>query len=557
MGVHYRLVVEQQQYDDYLKFFPAEKLIILDKKYQDEYDTCDDLGDTKSKGPGPARNFIWEHSIAEGHDWHWVMDDNIEMFLRLHNNQRIPVADGTIFHAMEEFVLRYQNIAMAGPQYFMFAPSRAKLPPFTVGTRIYSCNLIRNDLPYRWRGRYNEDTDLSLQMLKDGWNTVQFNAFLQLKVRTQTLGGGNTEAFYAEEGTLPKSQMLVDMHPDVAKLVWRFSRWHHHVDYSQFKNRKLVKREDYVAPEANPYKMKLVERQSARPPRVLKEKQIVVPEIVKNLDEKVFIDAYEHAVARLTDFTELKYPIYIPTKNRADIASTPRKLEAEGIKFILVVEQEDVENYKKFFPDAEYLVLDKSNQGIAYARNACKADAVKRKAQYHWQVDDDVRGVCISKDAKETNISFTNGIGVMEHLVDSFDNLAAVCFRHMAFSRTEKKDIKFNHIIYSFKLIESDTDIQFRDGTIEDIEHTLQLLDAGKSTVVFNRLLYKTPATGTEKGGNTDHIHTLESREKRAKGTKSYWPGVFKLRETTDGIKIAPSRIWGTFKQRPVPKAGK
>lgn len=260
INVPYRLVVEEQQYEEYAQFFPAEKLLILDKTFQDNYNTFDDLGNTKSKGPGAARNFIWEHSIAEGHDWHWVMDDNITLFARLHKNQRIPVGDGTIFHAMEDFVLRYENIAMAGPQYWMFAPSRSKLPPFVVGTRIYSCNLIRNDVPFRWRGRYNEDTDLSLVMLKAGWQTVQFNAFLQYKLTTQTLGGGNTEAFYAGEGTLPKSQMLVDMHPDVAKLVWKFGRWHHHVNYNPYKDIPLIKKKEFVEPTENPYKFKLTGR---------------------------------------------------------------------------------------------------------------------------------------------------------------------------------------------------------------------------------------------------------------------------------------------------------
>jgi hypothetical protein len=260
INVSYRLVVEQQQYAEYAEHFSADKLLILDKTFQDNYNTFDDLGDSKSKGPGAARNFIWEHSIAEGHDWHWVMDDNITLFARLHKNQRIPVGDGTIFHAMEDFVLRYENIAMAGPQYWMFAPSRSKLPPFVVGTRIYSCNLIRNDVPFRWRGRYNEDTDLSLMMLKAGWQTVQFNAFLQYKLTTQTLGGGNTEAFYAGEGTLPKSQMLVDMHPDVAKLVWKFGRWHHHVNYNPYKDIPLIKKKEFVEPTENPYKFKLTGR---------------------------------------------------------------------------------------------------------------------------------------------------------------------------------------------------------------------------------------------------------------------------------------------------------
>lgn len=253
LGVSFRLVIEEQQYKDYSQCFSRDKLIVLDKQYQRDYDTFDDLGDTKSKGPGPARNFIWDLAISEGHAWHWVMDDNILSFRRLHKNQKIPYADDTPFRAMEDFVLRYENIAMAGPQYFMFAPARRRLPPFITNTRIYSCNLIRNDLPFRWRGRYNEDTDLSLCMLKAGWCTVQFNAFLQDKLSTQVMKGGNTEAFYKAEGTFAKSSMLQRMHPDVARVTQRFSRIHHYVDYSQWKSMPLIKRKDYVAPEVNPY----------------------------------------------------------------------------------------------------------------------------------------------------------------------------------------------------------------------------------------------------------------------------------------------------------------
>ena len=237
MGVFYTIVIEEQEYDDYAKVIDKEKILILDKKYQDEYDTCDDLGNTKSKGPGAARNFIWDHSIKKGYKWHWVMDDNIKLFRRWNHNRRIKCYDGTPFKVMEDFVLRYKNIAMAGPNYSFFVIDKwAYLyGPFTVNTRIYSCNLIRNDVPFRWRGRYNEDTDLSLQMLKAGWCTVQFNVFLQEKTNTQVLKGGNTDAFYAKEGTIPKSKMQVQLHPDVSKLTWRYGRWHHHVNYNKFK----------------------------------------------------------------------------------------------------------------------------------------------------------------------------------------------------------------------------------------------------------------------------------------------------------------------------------
>jgi hypothetical protein len=83
-------------------------------------------------------------------------------------------------------------------------------------------------------------------MLKDKWCTIQFNAFTQLKAPTQTVKGGNTEQFYSKEGTMPKSKMQVLMHPDVSKLVWRFGRWHHLVDYKPFKANHLILRDDYV-----------------------------------------------------------------------------------------------------------------------------------------------------------------------------------------------------------------------------------------------------------------------------------------------------------------------
>lgn len=239
MGVPYCIVVEEQEAEAYRAVIAPEKVLILDKRYQDEYDTFDDLGYTKGKGPGAARNFVWDHSLAAGHPWHWVMDDNIRGFYSFSSNRKVPMGDGTGFAAMEEFCLKYENIAMAGPNYVMFAPARYKVIPFVMNTRIYSCNLIRNDAPFRWRGRYNEDTDLSLRMLKAGWCTVQFNVFLQQKINTQQMKGGNTAEFYAKEGTAPKSEMQVAMHPDVSRIMYRYGRVHHYVDYSPFKANRL------------------------------------------------------------------------------------------------------------------------------------------------------------------------------------------------------------------------------------------------------------------------------------------------------------------------------
>jgi hypothetical protein len=258
MGVPYHIIVEQDDYEAYTAVIDAKKVLVLPESYLDAYDTCDDLGRTKSTGPGAARNFAWDHSIKLGALRHWVVDDNIADFWRFNRNNYYRVLSGAFFRPMEDFCDRYENIAMAGPNYMMFTPRRTLRPPFTLNTRIYSCNLIQNDLPYRWRGRYNEDTDLSLRVLKDGRCTVLFNAFIQKKLATQTVKGGNTVVFYELEGTYPKSAMQVKLHPDVSRIVQRFNRIHHIVDYKPFAKNALKRRPTVqVAQGINNYGMTL------------------------------------------------------------------------------------------------------------------------------------------------------------------------------------------------------------------------------------------------------------------------------------------------------------
>jgi|GEM_PF-297949 hypothetical protein len=268
IGIPHFIVVEEKERELYqARVGRSATILVLDPAYQERYDPCDDLGMTKSKGPGPARNFAWEHSLRAGATWHWVMDDNIDGFYRLHNNIKTPAATGAIFRAMEDFVERYENVGMAGPNYFMFASRKSgAIQPYTLNTRIYSCNLIRNDLPNRWRARYNEDTDLSLQILLNGLCTVLFNAFLQYKVTTQTLSGGCTTEFYAKEGTRPKSEMIAKLYPDLARVTERFGRVHHYVNYSVFSRNVLKLRAGVKIPaEPDNYGMTLEMLDGSRP----------------------------------------------------------------------------------------------------------------------------------------------------------------------------------------------------------------------------------------------------------------------------------------------------
>ena len=258
MNVPYYIVIEKQEYKHYSKVIDKDKILILPKKYLEDYDTFWERDKDNKTGPGPARNFCWDHSMENGFAWHWVLDDNIESVERFNNNMKVKCYTGTPFYVIEDFVLRYANIGQAGMGYAIFCPTSDNRPPIRLNTRIYSCLLICNGIPYRWRGRYNEDTDLSLRILKDGLCTVEFNAFLIGKRATQSMKGGNTAEFYTKEGTLPKSQILVDMHPDVTKLTKKFNRWHHHVNYKPFKGSRLIRKKGIEIPRGvNNYGMKL------------------------------------------------------------------------------------------------------------------------------------------------------------------------------------------------------------------------------------------------------------------------------------------------------------
>jgi hypothetical protein len=234
MNIPYKIVVEPLEYNNYASVISPKNILTL---------PFDNIG----QGSIPARNWVWEHAKSVGCERHWILDDNMDSFYRVNRNMKLVVTTGAIFRAAEDFVDRYENIAIAGFQYNSFVFKDAIVPPYRLNTRIYSCILLKTDLPYSWRGRYNEDTDLSLRVLKDGWCTMLFNCFLANKETTMRAKGGNTDTIYNKgDNRLEFAKSLEEMHPDVAKVTWKFGRWHHQVDYKPFKKNKLIKKKGVV-----------------------------------------------------------------------------------------------------------------------------------------------------------------------------------------------------------------------------------------------------------------------------------------------------------------------
>jgi len=259
MGCEHTIAVEPQDVDAYNRAFyefGIKTAKLLELPFSNH-----------GMGSGPARNACWEDSIARGAKRHWILDDNIQDFYRLHNNARYRIKSPVFFRVMEDFVDRYKNVRLAGPRYRFFCASDQKYPAFIKNTHIMSTILIDNSLDIRWRSKYNEDIDLSLRVLKGGDCTILFNAFLQGKCATQTVTGGNTEEVYQadkldyEDTTHEKTMVLYNLHPDVVRVVKRYGRWHHDVNYDRYQINKLQFVDDFEMPKGvNNYNMKLMKR---------------------------------------------------------------------------------------------------------------------------------------------------------------------------------------------------------------------------------------------------------------------------------------------------------
>lgn len=256
-GIEFYLVVEKQEYEEYASRYKAATILILPEA-------------STGKGAIPVRNWIWEHSISLGFGRHWELDDNIRELFRLHKGKRIRCSSMAAFDAVEEFTDRYENIAISGLNYLMFGTG--KQPPFNLNVHVYSCMLIKNDLPYRWRGKYNADTDLCLQVLSGNWCTILFNAFLCEKMTTMVCKGGNTSS-YQGDGRLKMARALERVWPGVVTTDRKFQRPQHVIKsaWRRF-DTQLIRRTDidWTKFKTNNFGMKIIKLQPIKSTRLNK-----------------------------------------------------------------------------------------------------------------------------------------------------------------------------------------------------------------------------------------------------------------------------------------------
>jgi hypothetical protein len=262
MGIDFKICVEPSEYENYISnpSIDKNKIIVLPENFSE-----------RKQGGIPVRNFVWEHSKSMGFSKHWILDDNILGFYRWNNNLQKKVKDGVFFRIMEDFSDRYENLGLVSCQYTSFVPTiDVSREQFIVNTRTYSCILIDTELlderlEERWRGTYNEDTDLTLRVLMTGdLCTINFNSLLSGKQTTGSMEGGNTSTIYENgsvSGYQKKFDELKNNWPEIVSFTTgrhKDGRPHHYISYTKlFKQKLVLKNVVSLEPKVNNYNMVL------------------------------------------------------------------------------------------------------------------------------------------------------------------------------------------------------------------------------------------------------------------------------------------------------------
>lgn len=225
--IDFLIAVEPQEYDLYCNSLGKEKILKL---------PFSNLG----LGSYPARNFCWEHAKSKGHKYHWLFDDNIQCFVKWINGKRKRWNEIKTALLYVEINAKKTDVDITGFEEPNFVVKVPKVP-FKYNCHVYSAMLIKNNLPYRWRLKYNEDVDLCLQVLHNGGNTSSCIYYMADKVSTaQKMKGGNQTELYqgnAPKKNLLKAKMLEAVWPQYSKTVIRFGRHHHLINWKVFKKK--------------------------------------------------------------------------------------------------------------------------------------------------------------------------------------------------------------------------------------------------------------------------------------------------------------------------------
>lgn len=257
-----------------------------------------------------------------------------------------------------------------------------------------------------------------------------------------------------------------------------------------------------------------------------------------------------------TEYTDLKYTIYIPSKGRSQYGHTAKLFDKYGIKhYKIVVEPQDYNAYVEQWGEDKIVQLPENDRGISYSRSFIKKYSRAQGEKFHWQMDDDMNSFRLRLNNKNVKVDPRNCFSIVETINDKFSNVGICGITHFAYAFSKKTSIAVNRMVYGVVLVNNDVEHDWRPDTNEDLDYSLQTLEAGYVTLAFNTVLFDTYTTGVLEGGNMLNLFAGDGRKKIYEKTAELWPGRFEVRELNGKNKGWTlkhiRRFYDDYKQRP------
>jgi hypothetical protein len=244
-----------------------------------------------------------------------------------------------------------------------------------------------------------------------------------------------------------------------------------------------------------------------------------------------------------------QYPVYIPSKGRADQCLTARCLRKDGVPFKLVVEEPEAEAYAKHFGSDCLLILPWRNLGLYSSRNWIKEHSIAAGHVRHWQIDDNI--LYFGRRFHNYRLRCRPGVALRctEVFVDRYENVAIAGLNYEMFLPPSNRVPPFllNVHVYSITLVLNATPFRWRLLYNDDTDMCLQVLTAGWCTVAMNIFHAKKIRTMRMRGGNTDDLYQGDGRLKMARSLERMWPGLVETKRRWGRPQHVIKSAWAMF----------
>lgn len=228
------------------------------------------------------------------------------------------------------------------------------------------------------------------------------------------------------------------------------------------------------------------------------------------------------------------FPIFIPTRDRANSLSIAGVFDRERIPYTLVVEPQEEDAYRERFPASDILILPQNDAGLWYAREFILDYCRQMGYFWHWQFDDNIKGFAEGTQPATARAA----LSYAESLVSQYDNLAIVSFDHKQFAFRVKNPFTPNRRNASSLLIHTAPGADFRPEAYmkQDLDFQLQRLTQGYSTILVHRFGMDKPTMGSTKGG-CQPLYKAGLHSEYARRLAALWPNT-KLVEKDSGVDL-------------------